>query len=578
MREFIKRTLSVLLILASLLLLFLPSAVKISGVKASEWRELRNETVEALEESKENFLIGLEGNLSKEESYSGIGNIQSYIPKEQFKDDLKDSGMPSSSIAIKKTYNKIIGIVKELVNNEVSFKEIFTAALFVPEAIKYSESLLEFKETESGKAFNISKKDTEGLIDILESIRAVAILILAFFLFIILMGLFAAVTQAIGKMTFVKYIYFSLVAILSIALMVGPFLLNGTFANLGLAEPFEKVVIYPNFISLIAVVLTALLSLLVPVFIGKSKAKESVSEEVKGEAKMDEVNVLENEEIKSVEETQSIDEAAVKIVEPKRKVKIDFNSLGEKFKFIKNNNPKKFIALSSIVAGVLVAVIVLGIIFIPSLWNNYKTPLNIELKFINSRKAISTFEESIIATNGFAEDELKEIFSIIKKSDDFDEDELSEFAEEIIDDYIDEYGENYKAKYVIDDKEELDKDELRDVKDQLKETAKLINDFVEEVEDADSDDLEEAAEDLGLTRSEFKKLIKAYEKLAKEFKNAKITKGYELDIHFVFNGSELDEPEVLDEYTTRVYCINGRWVGASFFDSIYAFISMVQYF
>ncbi|MBR3961833.1 MAG: hypothetical protein IKK13_06465 [Clostridia bacterium] len=429
MREFVKRALSVLLILASLLLLFLPSAVKISGVKASEWRELRNETVEALEESKENFLIGLEGNLSKEESYSGIGNIQSYIPKEQFKDDLKDSGMPSSSSAIKKTYNKIIGIVKELVNNEVSFKEIFTAALFVPEAIKYSESLLEFKETESGKAFNISKKDTEGLIDILESIRAVAILILAFFLFIILMGLFAAVTQAIGKMTFVKYIYFSLVAILSIALMVGPFLLNGTLANFGLAEPFEKAVIYPNFISLIAVVLTALLSLLVPVFIGKSKAKESLSEEVKGEAKMDEVNVLENEEIKSVEETQSIDEPEVKIVEPKKRTKIDFNSLCEKLKSMKNINSKKRIILSSIFAGVLVVAIVLGIIFIPSLWNNYKTPMDIELKLINSRKAISAFDECIIATNGFAKDELKEILNIIKKSDDFDEEEVLEYFE-----------------------------------------------------------------------------------------------------------------------------------------------------
>ncbi|MBR3961832.1 MAG: hypothetical protein IKK13_06460 [Clostridia bacterium] len=131
---------------------------------------------------------------------------------------------------------------------------------------------------------------------------------------------------------------------------------------------------------------------------------------------------------------------------------------------------------------------------------------------------------------------------------------------------------------MIDEKEQLEKDELRDFKTQLKETASAINDFVEEADEVDSDDLEDAAEELGLKRSEFKKLVKAYEKLADELKDAKISKCYELDVHFVFNGSELDEPYELDGYTTRVYCINGRWVGASFFDSMYAFISMVQYF
>ena len=294
---------------------------------------------------------------------------------------------------------------------------------------------------------------------------------------------------------------------------------------------------------------------------------------------MEENKISQVEEIATEEKTVTSKSPIVKSVTKKiGKIKGFVIDAVSKVKTLKNENPKKFITFSGVIAGALVVVVVLCCVFIPMIGNTYKTPLNIELKFNNSRKPISSFEECIVATNGFAKNELKQILSIIEKSDEFDVDELIEYVEEQIENNIDEYGKNYKYKYKILEKEKLEREDIRDFKnDRLKYTAEKIEEFVEEVDEVDSDEIEEAADEIGLTRSEFRKLVKAYEDLADRLKKAEISKGYELEIKFIITGSELEEP-IETENTIRVYCINGRWVSENFFNSLYMFTFITNLF
>lgn len=290
---------------------------------------------------------------------------------------------------------------------------------------------------------------------------------------------------------------------------------------------------------------------------------------------MEENKVLQKEI--NTEENTVIEDSMAEIVTKKsksdKKFAIDVIS---KVKTLKNEQPKKFFTLSGIVTIALALVIILGCVLIPMLSNTYKTPLDIELKYSNSRKPLTYFDECILATNGFAKSELEQILNILEKSDKFDEDKLLEYWEENIEYYTDEYGKNYKFKYKILEKEKLDREDLKDFKSNLKEEAEKIKDFVEEIDELDSDDIEEAADEMGLTRSEFKKLVKAYEDLADELKGAEISKGYELEVNYITTGSELDEP-IENEYTINVYCINGRWVSENIFYSLYRFSSYCYY-
>ena len=265
MKEFIKRTVSILIIISSLLLLFLPSVLRIDNIKSSEWREFRIECVESFETTQEDLLSELEEDNSM-----------------LFKEDLKDSGLPYTASSIKRMYKKIIRMVKELANSEISFKELINVTLFVPEIVEHCESLLEFNETTSGKRVSISKKDTNELLDTMEEVNIFFVLVLVFFACIILIGLLAAVTEAIGKLRFFKYIFFIFVILISIALIVVPFLLDGVIQSAGLIAPFCEAVIRPTIVPF-AVILMAFLGLIAPVFFKKRNIKNENIGVIKGE-------------------------------------------------------------------------------------------------------------------------------------------------------------------------------------------------------------------------------------------------------------------------------------------------------
>ena len=128
----------------------------------------------------------------------------------------------------------------------------------------------------------------------------------------------------------------------------------------------------------------------------------------------------------------------------------------------------------------------------------------------------------------------------------------------------DEYGDDYKISYKIEWKEKLDKDDLKEMKEDIKDFAMDLKNVIDIYEDLESDQWKEVADELGLSKANAKRIPKLLDDLYDELRSAKVTKGYELEVILRINGEYLDEPEE-EELTLYVYKINGRWVAPEFF-------------
>ena len=210
-------------------------------------------------------------------------------------------------------------------------------------------------------------------------------------------------------------------------------------------------------------------------------------------------------------------------------------------------------------AGIAV-VAVIALILIISLFkspNKVTTPLDLEMKVKNAKTYKAYEKAQLKITNGLADDEMEDLMKILKKSDEYDADDMKDDFEDMLEDYQDEYGKNYKFYYEIEDKDKIDKDDLKDIEDDLQDSAR---DMYDEIKDTDVEDLEDLADAMGLKKADAKKIKSIMEKYYKGLKKAKISAGYELEVTYYVDGKELEEPEELREVTIEVYKVNGRWV------------------
>lgn len=223
----------------------------------------------------------------------------------------------------------------------------------------------------------------------------------------------------------------------------------------------------------------------------------------------------------------------------------------------KKKKGKKFLLWGGIAAAVIAVAVAVFLI----LSNTYKTPINIMEKQANAKKAGNPYDQRIEMLNGFCAKEQKAIYKIMKKADNY-EDRLEDYKdsfEERIEDREDEYGDNYKITYKIIDKEKIEKDELKEVRDEIRERGESM---LDQYEDMDSDDYEEGADALGITKSQAKDIVKNLKAIGKKMKSVKVTDGYTLTVAITITGSELDEPEE-QEQEINVYKVDGRWISAS---------------
>lgn len=233
---------------------------------------------------------------------------------------------------------------------------------------------------------------------------------------------------------------------------------------------------------------------------------------------------------------------------------------------IKNIPKKIWIPAISLLLVIAVTVPILCV----SLSNTYKTPLKLMGRYRSSKNMSDYFENSISMLNGYGEDEATKFFNLIEDTEYFEEllEWREDYFEESIEALIDEYGEDYKYQYIIVDKDKLDKDDLKDFRKKVKTSLEYLEEEFAEADDYDSDKWEEVADDMGVSKSDAKKLYRALEDLIEAWKNIEVTDGYELTVVPTITGSELDEPEEEDEVTIYVYKVNGRWILSDVFQYI----------
>jgi tetratricopeptide (TPR) repeat protein len=208
-----------------------------------------------------------------------------------------------------------------------------------------------------------------------------------------------------------------------------------------------------------------------------------------------------------------------------------------------------------IAAGAAVGVIIALIVVLSILTNTKTTPIKLMEKTENSKKAAAYLKNQANELNGFCEREYKQIQKIQKKADNYDK--TLEFYDSLIEKMQDDYGKNYKIKYKVTEKEAVDKEDYREFRDELRDYGKNL---LERLEDYESEDYKEMADNLGITKEQAKKMVKIQKEIAKKLKKVKITKAYELTLTQTITGSELDEPKVTEDIKITVYKINGRWV------------------
>ena len=228
-----------------------------------------------------------------------------------------------------------------------------------------------------------------------------------------------------------------------------------------------------------------------------------------------------------------------------------------------------------IAVAAAVVVLVGAIVLIGALNNTPTTPIKLMVNAMNNKKTPKSLDYNVKLLNGFLEDEVKEIYKVLAKTDLGEEllEYVQESFEENVEYYQEQYGDNYKGSFKVENKEKLEKSDLREMRDYFKEAAESLEEMIEETEDWDSDDWEDAADEVGMTKSQMKSFVKALEKLAKAMKKVDVTDGYELDVVYKITGSELDEPEEQED-TVYVFKVNGRWISL---ESIGAALQAISY-
>lgn len=238
----------------------------------------------------------------------------------------------------------------------------------------------------------------------------------------------------------------------------------------------------------------------------------------------------------------------------------------ELFEKIKADPKGLGVKLGAILLGAIIVIVGLSV-GINAVTNNYKTPIKVMQKYDNSKKYYDSFDKQLDLLNGFCEDEYEDLVKLMKSSEEYDEDEIADAKEDFqdeIEDMKEEYGKNYKYTYKIIEKEELDKDDLREYRDELRDYADSLESQLEIVEEYDSDDWEDIADDLGLSKSKAKKYYSILEDIRKVYKKAKVSAGYDLTVEVTLTGSELEEPET-DEIDITVLKVDGRWISEDAF-------------
>lgn len=228
---------------------------------------------------------------------------------------------------------------------------------------------------------------------------------------------------------------------------------------------------------------------------------------------------------------------------------------------LKKKNVQKYL----LVGALLIVILIGAIASIRYAANNYMVPVrNAEkLENLESLDGKSFLKKSL---KGLGVKNAREIINLCCESDLFLDmtEHIEETVEEYYEDNQDEYGDNFKIQYTVEEKVKLEKTDLRDYQKSFRAYMEDIQYIIEQTDDFDTDDWQDLAEELEMTRTQARKFIAALNNMVKDFGRLEVTAGYELDILRTITGEYLDEPEE-EDITLEVVKVNGKWVLASNF-------------
>lgn len=218
---------------------------------------------------------------------------------------------------------------------------------------------------------------------------------------------------------------------------------------------------------------------------------------------------------------------------------------------------KKFVPIVIAAAAVVLLVIICSVLF----GGSYKTPLKDLTKLINKQSTdVMAYQKALASPMDY--DAVKDIFNICKNSGDFADgmEEQTEWLEDFYEDL-----EGLKLRFEITKAEKLDSDELKDISKDYRDYYKdYYKDYVEELEEADNGDYEDLADELEISKSEAKKLVKVLISYYKSFEDVEVTKGYNVKLRFY---GEMDSDEgKTDKIEVVILKANGSWFISNIYD------------
>jgi len=220
-------------------------------------------------------------------------------------------------------------------------------------------------------------------------------------------------------------------------------------------------------------------------------------------------------------------------------------------------------------AAVLLLIIIVSIISACA-GGGETSPVN-RVVDLSNKKSVTVDQYIDATTCGLLSGELKDFMRVFAKTSE-GEDLYESFPENWEDRYeysVDEYGSNFHISFKLEDKDEMDKKELREYRDNIRAIADRYSSAVSNYKDLKSTEKGDLADKLDVSTGDLNKMMDALGKITDTLKHADVDAGYLLGGYMVITGSELDEPE--EERTTyTVLKVNGVWVEYETFRSVIA--------
>ena len=284
MKKILIRIIGALCILGAAAVMFFPSWFTVEDVSKKDFRAVRNDVSGIIDKASDSF-------------------IRSIDTSEQFRNELEDNDLPDTRRKIRARFREIEEMTTELLDAQVSMREITKMAFMMPGLLKDTENLLASSVSDSffsiaanyavyegeeqdpnADAAYVSNRATEmknmaeDLVDSLAGVSAFSIVFGILIIFFLLLGVVSAVMHVFNKCRWLKHVFLEiLIFLVAVSCILIP-IVSGTLSDALDAMPkFQDASLYISLTPFVAVALALVPIVLDIIFEGK-KARTKTKE------------------------------------------------------------------------------------------------------------------------------------------------------------------------------------------------------------------------------------------------------------------------------------------------------------